>query len=109
MDTKGNDDGTGSGGVLSIKILYVQARMSKMASGTLFFRTDHIDTPFKNSIKSSLQVFLEVIPVILMNPLSSEKPSSIEFRSGELWEYLPAGGEAREERYCIPSRTDDVL
>jgi hypothetical protein len=36
-------------------------------------RTDHINTPFKKSIKSSLQVFLEVVPVTLNEPLKLSK------------------------------------
>jgi hypothetical protein len=64
---------TGLEGVSSIKNFYVQARMSKMASGTRFFCTDHINTLFKKSIKSSLRVFLVVVLVTLNKPLELSK------------------------------------
>lgn len=55
--------GARSEGVSSTKNFYIQARMSKMASGALFFPTDRINTPFKKYIKSSLRIFLSVISV----------------------------------------------
>lgn len=51
----------------------IPARMSKMASSTLFFRTDYINIPFKKSIKSSLGVFLVVVVVTLNKPLKLSK------------------------------------
>lgn len=58
--------------------------MPNMISGAFFFRTDHINTPFKKCIKSSLRVPLVVTPVILNESLElSKKKFSIGFRSGE--------------------------
>lgn len=64
---------TGSEGVSSTRDFHVQARMSKMTSGTPFFRIDRINTLFKKYIKSSLRVFLVVIPVRFNEPLKLSK------------------------------------
>lgn len=65
--------GAGSEGVSSITNLFVQARISRMASGTLFFCADHINTPFEKGVKSSLGVFFVVVPVTLHKPLKPGK------------------------------------
>ena len=83
MNTRGKMIGTEPDGASSIKNFYGQACMSEMTSGALFFRTDHINAPFKEYIKPSLQLILVVNPVALNESLELSKNSSIGFRFGE--------------------------